>query len=313
MKLYVVSTYYHALIACIKQLNCSQIANIFVLSDIPNGQSLTNRIKKSGLFCNAVFVGEIAEYKAKNRLDYILNFHRRNLEQIEKQLDFSFVDYDEIDLFHDDTWVARYLKDKQIRYRLVEDALDVYKKISKTAFTYMTDKSPLKLTIKRLLHIGYLYCGADPSTVCVEVNDIDGIEIARLAGDKLVEVPRGPMFAALTPGDVIILKGIFGKDIPELEPERSILLLTQPLFLDGLASSQQEQENIYLDLVSKNLLDCETLVVKPHPRDFMNYAKIFPTAIILDKDMPVELLGLMGISVFKKVLSFSSTAGLSPA
>ncbi len=105
-KLYVVSTYYHALISCVKQLVRYESSDILVTSYIPDGRSLASKIEKSGLFDKTYFIGSVDEYKPRGRLDYIFNQHRKNAELIERQLPFSFMSYREISIFHDDILVS---------------------------------------------------------------------------------------------------------------------------------------------------------------------------------------------------------------
>ena len=305
--LYVVSTYYHALISCIKQLNCRKNADILVTAYIPDGDNLTVRIRDSGLFENVSYIGEVQQYKAENKLDYLFNYHKKNAELIESQIDFDFCAYDEINIFHDDTWIAHYLKDKRISYRLIEDALNSFKVISKTCFAYMLPKRRLWCSFKRALGIGYVFCGFDKCTTEVEVNELDGLEIADFAKDRLVEVPRKLMFDALTEADKKVLRNVFMKAIPPIEPEKSVLLLTQPLYIDGTVSSEEEQIEIYKRLVAENITD-EKLVIKPHPRDLTDYSEAFPEAVIFDKNMPVEVVGMNILSSFFNVIAVDSTA-----
>ncbi len=309
--LYVVSTYYHALICCIKQLNCRKNADILVTAYIPDGENLAARIKNSGLFESVSYVGEVQQYEAKNKLDYLFNYHKKNAELIESQIDFDFGVYDEVNIFHDDTWMAHYLKDRRISYRLIEDALNSFKVISRTCFAYMLPRRRFWSLFKRTFGIGYVFCGYDKCTTEVEINELDGLEIADFAKDKLVEAPRKPMFDALTEADKKVLCDVFMKDIPPIEPEKSVLLLTQPLYIDGTVSSEEEQIEIYKRLVAENITD-EKLVIKPHPRDLTDYSAAFPEAVILDKNMPVEVMDLLLSISFKisLVSEFSSVVKL---
>ena len=158
-----------------------------------------------------------------------------------------------------------------------------------------------------MLGIGYVFCGYDKRTAEVEVNDINGVQIKELAGDKLVEVPRRPMFDSLDENDKRIISGIFMKDIPLFEPEKSVLLLTQPLYADGVVDSEAEQIGMFKKMVDENVTD-EKLVVKPHPRDFTDYSSVFPTAVIIDKNMPVEVLSFSLKGEFIDVLTTNSTS-----
>lgn len=305
--LYVVSTYYHALVSCMKQLLGCDAAEILCTDYIPDGESLSDRIRDSGIFGKTYYVGRVEEYHAANIFDYAFSLHKKNAEIIEKQFFLDLNKYDEINIFHDDTWFAHYLKDRKIKYRLIEDALDSFKSISKSNFAYMISCGPIKLATKRLLGLGYLYCGYDRCTVEVEVNDIDGLEIARLARGKLVAIPRKAMFDGLSENHIRALKKIFLKDIPPIDYEKSILLLTRPLYIDGILDSEEKQIELYKEIVKKEV-DNELLVIKPHPRDMTDYSKDFPNSVILDKNMPVEIIELSRINFFLKVISYNSTS-----
>lgn len=309
-KLYIVSTYYHALISCVKQLlNCGN-SDIICTSYIPDGMTLSEKIDKSGIFDKTYYIGKINEYIPVNKLDYILFYHKKNIKTIEKQFQIDFNKYNEINIFHDNTWFAHYLKDKKIKYRLIEDALDSFKHISESNFAFMLNNGGIKSVIKKFFGIGYVFCGYDDCTVEVEVNDKSDIEIARFAGNKLVEVPREAMFNSLTPEDADVLKSIFLKDMPEIIPSETVLLLTQPFFKDRVLNSEEDQIDLYKQLVAENMSDMseKRLIIKPHPRDNTDYARFFPEAIILNKNMPVEILGFLKKEEFLKILSIDSTS-----
>lgn len=305
--LYIVSTYYHALIACVRHINDGQAADIMVTEYIPQYELLTERLRESGLFANAFSVGKTEEYRPSCWLDYALNNNRKNKRLVEDQLGFSLKKkYKNIFIFHDDTWMARYLKCARIPYHLLEDALDCFKIITDTAFAYMVHNDNLKMRIKNLFRLGYTFCGYDRFTKSVEVNSIDGIKIKHLAKGKLVERPRKPMFDRLSDTDIKMLKNIFMKDIPELDDRNSVLLLTQPLFVDRIVEDEAKQIEIYRRLAAKHIGDLK-LVVKPHPRDNVDYTNLFPNATILSKNMPLEIVAMIKDPHFAKVVSLGST------
>lgn len=306
-ELYIVSTYYHALIACVRSINDRHTADIMVTDYIPQYAQLAARLSESGLFAQTFCVGSIEEYKPSCWLDYAVNGNRRNKRLIEEQLGFSLKNrYEKIYIFHDDTWIARYLKCAKIPYHLLEDALDSYKVITDTAFAYMVHEDNLKMRIKNLLRLGYTFCGYDRFTKSVEVNSIDGVQIRHLAKNKLIERPRKPMFDRLADSDIMKLKNIFMKDIPKLDDRNSMLLLTQPLYVDKMVGDEARQAEIYKKLARKHIGDLK-LVIKPHPRDNADYTTLFPNAMILDKNMPLEIVAMIENPHFSKVVSLGST------
>lgn len=305
--LYIVSTYYHALIACIKQLRSDEKADILVTDYIPGYMELSEKLRCSSIFGQVLSVGPIKEYSPKNKVDYIFSHHRKNSQYIENQLDISLKEYDFIYIFHDDTWFAHYLKCAGTPYHLIEDALDSFKSISKSPFSYMLHKADLKSWVKNTFRVGYVFCGYDRFTKSVEVNDTDGIEIKHLARKKLKVLPRKPLFDSITNSELQLLKRIFMNDIPDFDDRKSALLITQPLSEDCVVSSEEKQIEVFKHLVKK-YSEGLSLVIKPHPRDNADYYSAFPDAIILNKNMPIEIIALTQKLNFRCVISLSSTS-----
>lgn len=289
-KLYIVSTYYHALVSCAKQIVQQDNADIIVTGYIPTGKSLSEKLADARIFTCVKYIGEIKEYCAANRLDYILNLHRKNAALIESQVSIDWQNYDEINIFHDDTWFAHYLKDKRIPYRLNEDALNSFKSISKSAFSYMLPTSKIKNKIKILFRIGYVFCGTDPCTTEVEVNETDGTEIPVWVSHKLVEKSRETIFNSLTDENNELLCSIFSPKLSESKLEKCMMLFTYPLFSDGLVESENEQIKLYKRIAESFPSIYGKLVIKPHPRDDIDYSQAFPDAILIDKNTPAEIL-----------------------
>lgn len=305
--IYVISTYYHAFISCVKQLVNKENADILVTGYIPESDILAERLKQSGLFHGVYLAGDPTEYIPRNKIDLLINLHRKNAEMIEPAIPVDLRSYQTVNIFHDDTWVAHYLKDCRIRYRLIEDGLDSFKTIKDTPFSYMVTKRSLVSVVKRTLRIGYVFSGYDPLTTEIEVNDKNGVVIDRSVKHKLVEVPRAPLLRMLTDKDIEVLKSIFARDIPEIDPLKSVLLLTQPIYADGNTVSKSEQAELYRMLVSDHINADETLVIKPHPRDETDYSAVFPDAVIINKNLPAEMLTYFNINT-KKLIGFNSTA-----
>ncbi len=304
MKLYVCSTYYHALIACVKQLVDRQEADILITGYIPEGAALARRIEESGLFRRTVYIGGVEEYVFSNAIDHALFYHRKSAAAIEKSFPagFRFEDYDEVNIFHDGTWMAHYMKDRRLPYRIVEDGLDSYKILTTGPFAHMLPQKGLKALIKRLFHIGYLYFGEDGLVREIEVNDLDGVELPR---ERLVEVPRKPLFDALRPEDKQLLLDVFGR--PEVPPVqgKTALVLTQPFVEDGLMDTEEEQLAVYRDIVRALRARGYAVMLKPHPRDAADYSGM--GVVVLDRTIPAEMFRLAGVS-FDCVTAIASTA-----
>ena len=306
--IFLTSTYYHVLISCAKQLvEKRSDCDIAVTSYIPCGEQLTERLRESDLFRKVFYTGDIQEYRPKNKLDYFFNHHRKNASLIESQLTFSIRDHDDVYIFHDDIWAAHYIKDRRIPYHLIEDALDIYKFIENTKFSYMVPHKGPKLMLKRLTRIGYLPLFCDPCMLTAEVNDINDIPFAQFGGDRLKESPRKELFAALTEKDKAVLRRIFlPNGIPKCLND-SVLIMTQPLFEDGVVSTMDEQLDTYRKIIQQ-YTDNKTVVIKPHPRDEADYSTVCTDVVILDKNLPAEILTVCTDSSFDKAITLFSSA-----
>lgn len=86
------------------------------------------------------------------------------------------------------------------------------------------------------------------------------------------------------------------------------ILLTGPLFHDKLVESEEDQINCYRDAVAQNCESDIVLMVKPHPRDTVDYTKVFPNALIVDKVVTSEVLSLCTSLKINKVVTIYSTS-----
>jgi hypothetical protein len=96
--------------------------------------------------------------------------------------------------------------------------------------------------------------------------------------------------------------GIKDEDI-ELIKSKENILFTQPFVEDGFIS-QEEQCRIYRTILDK--YDQNSILIKTHPRDTLNYKSIFPNIPVFDKVVPMQLFDLLGLQ-FKKAITVSSS------
>ena len=97
-------------------------------------------------------------------------------------------------------------------------------------------------------------------------------------------------------------------DLPLWYEKEVNLLLTGPLAHDKAVESEEDQINCYKDAVSQNCNNGLPLLIKPHPRDTVDYSKIFPDAIIVDKIVSSEVLSLSNSLKIDKVVTIYSTS-----
>lgn len=270
--------------------------DIAVTDYIPDSESLFKRLQSCGLFTNVMLLHTPREYIPTGALDKLLNLHKRNRLMVKQQLNVDLGQYNEIYIFHDDTWVSRYLKDAHIPYNIIEDALDSFQSIDQSVFRYMKQKG-VKTLIKRILGYGYVFLDECRYIQSIEVNSAKGLNFSC----KVREVPRKPMFDALTESDKKRLADIF---LPEIQDEKALhgtLILTQPFADDGIMSLDQ-QITLFAELSQRYT----NAVIKPHPRDIADYS--FLGLPLLPKNVPFEIIEMCCSPHYSLAVSISSTA-----
>ena len=81
------------------------------------------------------------------------------------------------------------------------------------------------------------------------------------------------------------------------------LLLPRSFVLDGLMD-QPTQDAMFAAVAKKYCT--EPLFIKTHPRDTTDYSKLFPTAVILPRTMPSEVLNFCLPFKFQRAVTVQS-------
>lgn len=127
---------------------------------------------------------------------------------------------------------------------------------------------------------------------------------------KIRECRMNDLEQALTPDEAERVYQLYALayGLPEVYTEEADLLLTGPLAHDRVVESEQDQINCYKDAVALNSTGGRKLIIKPHPRDPMDYRKIFPDALIVDPIVSSEVLSLSNTLCIDKVITVYSTS-----
>lgn len=97
-------------------------------------------------------------------------------------------------------------------------------------------------------------------------------------------------------------------DLPVVYTEEMDLLLTGPLAHDRVVESEEDQINCYKDAIAWKSAAGRKLMIKPHPRDPMDYRTVFPDALIVDPIVSSEVLSLSNTLCIDKVITVYSTS-----
>lgn len=215
-------------------------------------------------------------------------------------------DYSQINVYWDLGYAGTYLNIKKINYKLIEDSLDSYKKIkaNRPNYRYIFD-NPLKLKLKQIFGIGVVPFGYSRYAQIVEVNDKADIEIPL---DKVTELNRQYLFDRLTGEHKKKIFDSFMADVPLniSESENSILILTEPFAITNRLPSREIQIQLYKDIIKE--FGDGIIFIKPHPRDDTDYTKYIDNIVLLEKNIPMEVLNFSDDFGVRKSITVTSSA-----
>ena len=134
--------------------------------------------------------------------------------------------------------------------------------------------------------------------------EVNNTSILKYPCSKYIEQPREAMVRRLTQDDKNTILRIFMEDLDTLmtqlttgaHHEHKVLVLTEPL------CELPVREQIFRDIVAKYGKDAQ-VILKPHPRDVLDYHKLFPDDIVLDGKFPMEILNFIEGLEFDQVVS----------
>lgn len=319
-RIYVCHTFYHVYISCLKELNLPREEwgqATLVLSRMSNDfGNLQERVEKEGLFAEVLpfdekeesFFPELAAYRedtgnlVKNMIQRI-RFTRRFGKLLEPYIPLDFKEYQDIYVFCDSDPIGYYLSTHKIFYHAVEDGLDCIRYYDTARFD---NRGHFGLKAWMAAHnLIFIQNGYSKYCLDMEVNDIS---VLQYPCKKYVEKPRSELTQGLGEEQREILTNIFIENKEELtgllkkENGRNynVLILTEPL------CDLETRKRIFADII-RDYGNVEgepaQILMKPHPRDVLDYTEIFPDCLILDKKFPMEILNEIKGLVFDRVVS----------
>jgi len=306
---YICFTYYHILVSIVKEINKvnNKLVDIIICSTIPNYELISKSLEKTNIFSEIIFFDEkkyqINDPLGKKKIstfDFLFfnSFVKKNII-----VDFKIKGfYKEVNIYNDATNLGYYLRANRIYYNLLEDAKDSYKVLK----NYMKINYRKKLKYNFFSFETYFYHGKSKFSKFVEVNDSNGLQIPM---KKVLVENKKQMFEKLTNEQKMIIYQIFipNDDVPIDCNYQSVLILTQPLFQDNLVKSKEIHKQIYKDILL-NYCKNSKVFIKPHPRDDFDYFNNFLNVVVIDKDIPIEILNFNQKVKFKTAITVSSSS-----
>ncbi len=322
-RVYICHTWYHAYLACVRELISTDGRADLILSTMSNDfGDLKERLAGREIFGNVFMFDETtgeddAELQAlhRNRGNLFLNLIQRirytkRLGKLqEERVPADLSRYADVYVFCDSDPIGYYLNYKKIRYHAVEDGLNSGKLDNQARLSNMGAWGLKKFMAK--LGLIFIECGYSRYCIDYEVNDISAnFE----PPENTVEIPREGLYAKLSSGDHRVLADIFLPDAESLREwfsgrERPVaMILTEPL------CDLVTRERLFSDVIDR-YRGTYDVVIKPHPRDMLDYtsayAEKYPDVYVLKGRFPMEVLrDLEGFGIARLVSVITQIDGM---
>lgn len=326
-RIYVCHTFYHVYVAVLKEMKLVretsktmyQKADIALSSVSTDFEHLGDRLTKTGIFQNVIaldekredFFPELAKYRKnyKNILKHMINrmIFTKKLAKCEtpymEVVDFAA--YEDIYVFCDSDPIGYYLNYRHLYYHAVEDGLDCLKNLDDA---YVANHGHFRLKTWFSRHnLIFIMNGWGKYCLDMEINDRS---VVPTDCPRFVEVPRKPLEQALTPAQKRQMIEAFIEDAdalvqqlrPSREGEEFACFLTEPHPVDVEA-----RKRVCLDVLAQYCQGYRVLI-KPHPRDTIDYEALCPDAVVLRGRFPVEVLNFFEGLRIKLAVSILTTA-----
>lgn len=318
-RIYVCHTYYHAYITFLKELKLraegkGAVKADLVLSKMSNNfEELKSRVEKTGLFGRVIefdekredFFPELARWRKGGRgflgnLYYRIQFTRRYARLEEPYVPVDFREYEDVYVYCDSDPVGYYLNQNRIHYHALEDGLNCLKNFDAARYDNR-GHFRLKVFLSMYLNLIFVQNGYGKYCLDMEVNDMSAI---RYPCPRYIEQSRQELVDRLTEEDKELILQAFVRDKEELERQIAesdkvgdkILILTDPLCTLDI------REKIFRDIIDRFQKE-GTIFLKPHPRDVLDYRKLFPEYPQFDATIPMEMLNFFPGLRFQKVVA----------
>lgn len=301
-KIYICHTEYHVLISLIKNITEERGKNDIVLyGTLKNINKIYNGIKKTDIFDN-IYLFDYKDIEEVEKIPATRNVILRRIRLkkcLKEKYNFDFLKNKEVYIFNDNSLIGMFLRLSKTNYNLIEDGYDCYKHIERHY-----DFNGIKYKIKILINDITNSFGTSKYVKKIEVNSLQGINV--FFKEKFFEVPRKEMFNSLNSEQRKTIINVFLDTPLNFKNQDVSILITQPLYKDGFLDNEEQQIKMYKYMIEKYTQG--NIIIKPHPRDEIDYAKMIENSTVLKGDFPIEILNLMdGIQIKRCITAFSTS------
>lgn len=318
-RIYVCHTYYHVYVTFLKELKILREqpdagrADLVLSKMSTDFEDLRSRVESTGLFRRVIefdekredFFPELAKWRRGTGsflgklYDRIL-FTKKYALLEEPFVPVDFREYSDIYVYCDSDPIGYYLNQKKIFYHALEDGLNCLKNYDAARYDNR-GHFRLKAFLSMYLNLIFVQNGYGKYCLDMEVNDIS---VIRYPCPRYIEQSRQELVEGLNARDKELILKAFIRDKETLERQIAetgetgdkILILTDPL------CTLEIRERIFRDII-KRFEPEGTIFLKPHPRDVLDYRKLFSEYSQFDATIPMEMLNFFPGLRFKKVVA----------
>lgn len=315
-RIYVCHTFYHAYITALKELNLPPERRggaTLVLSRMSNDfGNLKERAEQCGLFERVVefdeksadFFPQLTKYR-KDRGNIVVNMlarirYTKLLGRLqEPYVPVDFKEYKDIYVFCDSDPIGYYLSYKKIYYHALEDGLDCIRHYDTARYD---NRGHFEIKA-RLSAMNLIFIQNGYGKYCLDM-EVNNIACLQWPCPKYIEKPRKELVNGVKEEDKELLIDLFMENpkglleqVKQAAPgKEKLLILTEPLC--DLAT----RERIFRDIIAR-YGEGKEVFLKPHPRDVLDYEKLFGDYIVLRGRFPMEIMNFLPGIRWKQVIS----------
>lgn len=322
-RIYICHTYYHVYVTFLKELNRPREqrrqATLMLSSLSIDFENLKERVESTGLFERVVEFDEkrdtafpeLAGYRQDtgNPIKNLINrvrFTRRFAHALAPTIPVDLKQYGEVYVYCDSDPIGYYLNVYRIPYHALEDGLNCLKNYDAARYDNR-GHFRLKAFLSERCNLIFIQNGYGKYCKDMEVNDIS---LLKYPYRKYIEQPRQALVNGLTQEDKDLILRAFVRDMESLRAQLTeeggmqdkILILTDPL------CSLEIRERIFRDIIAMYEPEGK-IFLKPHPRDELDYRKLFAEYPQFDATMPMEMLNFFPGIRFQKVVAVLTEVG----
>lgn len=319
-RIYVCHTLYHVYVSLLKEMNRKEgqdkKADIALSKMFMDFGDLDKRLQAAGVFDRVLALDErraeefpeLMKYKQNHKriVKHMINriiFTKKLGKLQEKFIDIDFTEYEDIYVFCDSDPIGYYLSYRHIYYHAVEDGLDCLKNFDAA---HVDNRGHFKLKAALAANnLIFIQNGYGKYCLDMEVNDASHFDYTF---QKYREVPRKPMERALNAQQKKTMLAVFLPDADAVAAQLAgcrdcVLFLTE-----GFPGDKPEVRKAVSDEILRDYCGDSHVVIKPHPRDGLDYAALYPQCTVIRGQFPIEVLNFIEGIHFRKAVSIITSA-----